>query len=75
MDCGPTCLRMICSYYGRNISIQKLRALCYTNRSGVNLWALSDAAEKLVRIFHKMTIFKVTELINFELFWYRLIPV
>ena len=24
-DCGPTCLRMIAKYYGRNYSIQYLR--------------------------------------------------
>lgn len=47
MDCGPTCLRMICSYYGRKIAIQKLRALCHINRGGVNLLAISEAAEKL----------------------------
>jgi len=46
-DCGPTCLRIICSYYGRKIGIQKLRALCFTNRGGVNLLAISEAAEKL----------------------------
>jgi len=47
MDCGPTCLRMVCSYYGRKIAIQKLRALCYINRGGVNLLAISEAAEKI----------------------------
>lgn len=25
MDCGPTCLRMISKYYGRNFSVQSLR--------------------------------------------------
>lgn len=47
MDCGPTCLRMISSFYGRNLSIQKLRDLCFVNRSGVSLLAISDAAEKI----------------------------
>src|ERR1700743_2886009 len=47
MDCGPTCLRMVCSHYGRKIAIQKLRALCYINRGGVNLLAISEAAEKI----------------------------
>lgn len=47
MDCGPTCLRMVCRYYGRKIPIQKLRALCFVNRSGVNLLAISEAAEKI----------------------------
>ena len=38
---------MITKHYGRNYSIQKLRALCYTNRGGTTLWNLSDAAEKI----------------------------
>ena len=32
--------------YGRKFSIQKLRSLCFINRSGVNLLAISEAAEK-----------------------------
>lgn len=47
LDCGPTCLRMIAKSYGRNYSIQKLRALCFTNRGGTTLWNISDAAEKI----------------------------
>lgn len=46
-DCGPTCLRMIIRHYGRNVSIQKLRKMCYTQRKGVTLLDLSEAAEKL----------------------------
>lgn len=47
MDCGPTSLRMVAKYYGRNIPIQKLRSLCFINKGGVNLLAISEAAEKL----------------------------
>ncbi len=46
-DCGPTCLRMVCKYYGQNIAIQKLRTLCFINKGGVNLLAISEAAEKI----------------------------
>jgi ATP-binding cassette, subfamily B, bacterial len=46
-DCGPTCLRMICSFFGRKIPIQKLRELCFIDREGVSLLALAEAAEKL----------------------------
>lgn len=46
MDCGPTCLRMIAKYYGKNISLQQLRQLTQTTRSGSSLLGISDAAEK-----------------------------
>ncbi|MEO6523813.1 MAG: peptidase domain-containing ABC transporter [Mucilaginibacter sp.] len=46
-DCGPTCLRMIAKYCGRNYSIQKLRETCQVNRGGVNLLGISEAAEKI----------------------------
>jgi ATP-binding cassette subfamily B protein len=38
---------MIAKSYGRNYSIQKLRALCFTNRGGTTLWNITDAAEKI----------------------------
>lgn len=47
MDCGATCLRMICKYYGRNIPIYHLRQLCQVTKSGVNLLGISEAAEKV----------------------------
>ncbi len=46
-DCGPACLRMIASYYGKNYSLQKLREMCFINRSGVSLLGISEAAEQL----------------------------
>lgn len=47
MDCGPTCLRMVAKYYGRNIRVQTLRKLCEINKDGVSLLGISDAAEKI----------------------------
>ena len=47
LDCGPTCLRMVTKHYGRNYPIQKLRALCFTNKGGTTLWNMADAAEKI----------------------------
>lgn len=47
MDCGPTCLQMICSFFGRNISIQKLRRLCFISQTGVSMLDISEAAEKV----------------------------
>lgn len=47
MDCGPTCLRMIAKYYGKNYSLPFLREKCYIDRAGVNLKGISEAAELL----------------------------
>lgn len=47
MDCGPTCLRMVAKYYGKNFSLQKLREICGINREGVSLLGISEAAEKI----------------------------
>ena len=46
MDCGATCLRIIFKFYGRAVSIHKIRKLCYTTKDGVNLLGISEAAEK-----------------------------
>ncbi|MDE3250765.1 MAG: peptidase domain-containing ABC transporter, partial [Bacteroidota bacterium] len=47
MDCGPTCLKMIASYYGKDCSLDFLRSHSYITRSGVNLLGLSEAAEQI----------------------------
>lgn len=47
MDCGPTCLRMVAKYYGRNSKQQTISKLCEINRDGVSLLGISRAAEKL----------------------------
>jgi ATP-binding cassette, subfamily B, bacterial len=47
MDCGPTCLAMICKYYGKRISVQRVREKCQLGKQGISLLGLSDAAEAL----------------------------
>lgn len=47
MDCGPTCLRMIVKYYGRSISLERLRNLSGTTRLGSSLNTISNAAETI----------------------------
>ena len=46
-DCGPTCLRIIAKHYGKQISLQEIRYLSETTRSGSSLLKLSDAAESI----------------------------
>lgn len=47
MDCGPTCLRMIAKYYGRAMSLQKIRNYTETNREGTSLKNIATTAEKI----------------------------
>lgn len=47
MDCGPTCLRMVAKFYGRTISLPKLRTLSETTREGSSLKNIAEAAEKI----------------------------
>lgn len=46
-DCGPTCLRMICSYYGLDYSLDYLRNKAHITKEGVSLLGLSEAAETI----------------------------
>ena len=47
MDCGPTSLRMVAKYYGRNYSLQSLRERSFITREGVSMLGISDAAEQI----------------------------
>ncbi|MDR2651467.1 MAG: peptidase domain-containing ABC transporter [Prevotellaceae bacterium] len=47
MDCGATCLRMICKYYGKTFAAATLRERCHTTREGVSMLGISDAAESI----------------------------
>lgn len=47
MDCGPTCLRIIATFYGKSYSLQKLRDMCHISREGVSMLGISDAAEEI----------------------------
>ena len=46
-DCGPTCIRIIAKYYGKLISLQEIRDLSETTRSGSSLLKISEAAEAI----------------------------
>lgn len=46
-DCGPTCLKIIAKYYKRTISLEQLRELAETTRTGSSLMGLSKAAESI----------------------------
>ncbi|MCC8146528.1 MAG: peptidase domain-containing ABC transporter [Bacteroidales bacterium] len=46
-DCGPSCLRMICSFYGRNFSVKTIKKACNTTRIGSTVWDLLSASKEL----------------------------
>lgn len=47
MECGATCLRMICKYYGKVYSAETMQDLCRVTHEGVSLLGINDAAEYL----------------------------
>lgn len=47
MDCGPTCMAMVCRYYGKKIGMHRLRELAGVRRDGATLYQLNRAAEQV----------------------------
>lgn len=45
MDCGPTCLKMICKHFGKDTDIDYLRNLATLTKQGATLQGISKAAE------------------------------
>lgn len=54
MDCGPTCLRIISKYYGKEHSIDLLRRNSNITREGVSLGGIAEAAEQIG--FHTLAV-------------------
>ncbi|MBW4645363.1 MAG: ATP-binding cassette domain-containing protein [Goleter apudmare HA4340-LM2] len=46
-DCGAACLVMISRYWGKRLSVNRLRELANVNRSGASLRGLTTAAETI----------------------------
>lgn len=46
-DCGPTCLKIVANWYGKNYDINYLRKICNINDAGVNMVDLKHAAEDI----------------------------
>lgn len=47
MDCGPACLGMVASYYGKKYPLQYLREQCFISKEGVSLLGISEASTKV----------------------------
>ena len=46
-DCGAACLSMILRYYGKHVSVNRLRDLANVSREGASLYSIAEAAETL----------------------------
>ena len=46
-DCGAACLAMVAAHYGHRVPISRCRELTRTDRSGTNLYGLTDGAARL----------------------------
>ncbi|WP_349655070.1 cysteine peptidase family C39 domain-containing protein [Paenibacillus sp. G2S3] len=47
MDCGPTCISMICKYYGAAVPINYIKSNMQLSRSGTSLQDLQESARSL----------------------------
>ncbi|MGG5506915.1 MULTISPECIES: peptidase domain-containing ABC transporter [unclassified Myroides] len=47
MDCGPACLAMITSKYGKNYSLHYLRENSFLTKEGVSLLGINEASKKV----------------------------
>jgi ATP-binding cassette subfamily B protein len=47
MDCGPTCLKMIAEFYGKNYTLEYLRGKSHFSRTGVSAQGIVHASESI----------------------------
>ena len=47
MQCGITCLQMICRYFGREYSLNSLSKICFATTEGVSMLGINEAAKIL----------------------------
>lgn len=47
IQCGVSCLQMICKYYGQSYSFEELEKICIPTVEGISLLGVKDAAETL----------------------------
>jgi ATP-binding cassette subfamily B protein len=47
MDCGATCVAMICRYYGKRVNLNRMRELTRVGRQGASMFYLMTALQEL----------------------------
>ena len=45
IQCGVSCLQMICKYYGQSYSFEEFEKICFPTVGGISLLGIKDAAE------------------------------
>ena len=45
IQCGVSCLQMICKYYGQSYSFEEFEKICFPTVEGISLLGIKDAAE------------------------------
>ena len=45
LQCGVSCLQMICKYYGQSYSFEEFEKICFPTVEGISLLGIKDAAE------------------------------
>lgn len=61
-DCGPTCLAMISRYYGKNVSVTKIRELAKTDKFGTSIFGLIQAGKELGLLVEAYELDEIKEL-------------
>ena len=47
MDCGPACIRMVASAYGKEYPLSYLRSIAHLTREGVSVAGIRDALREI----------------------------
>ncbi len=47
MDCGPACIRMVASVYGKDYPLSYLHSLSHLTREGVSVAGIRDALKEI----------------------------
>ena len=47
MQCGVSCLSMICHHYGKSYSLEYLDSFCHANIIGVSMLGITDGAKSI----------------------------
>lgn len=46
-DCGPTCLRIVSKYFGKDVDLISVRKNCFIGKKGVSMAGIAYAAEQI----------------------------